>query len=86
MTSALTRPNRTVAAVGLDQLLRGDRSQAVQAKCAEDGAAARDKVPPLRAHSSVADRNSCVTETKADGTPSYVELQICLEIARDAKQ
>jgi hypothetical protein len=27
-----------------------------------------------------------MTETSMDGTPSYVELLVCLEMARDAKK
>jgi hypothetical protein len=61
-------------------------SKAVQEKCAEDEAAARDQVEPLWAQSSAADRVSCVQETRGDGTPSYVELLTCLEMARDVKK
>ncbi|CAH1665975.1 conserved hypothetical protein [Chelatococcus asaccharovorans] len=28
----------------------------------------------------------CLSETRSDGTPSYVELQECLELARDSKK
>ena len=31
------------------------------------------------------DKASCVRETSMDGTPSYVELLTCLEMARDVK-
>jgi len=61
-------------------------SKAVQEKCAEDEAAARDQVQPLWAQSSAADKRTCVGETSVDGTPSYVELLTCLEMARDVKK
>jgi len=61
-------------------------SKAVQEKCAEDEAEARDQLPPLWVQSSAADKANCVKETSMDGTPSYVELLTCLEMARDAKR
>jgi hypothetical protein len=61
-------------------------SKVVQVKCAEDEATARDQVQPLWVQSSAADRASCVQETRGDGTPGYVELLTCLEMARDVKQ
>jgi hypothetical protein len=33
---------------------------------------------------SKADKTACIAETSLDGTPSYVELQTCLEMAADA--
>ena len=61
-------------------------SQAMQQKCAADEAEARDQVQPLWAQSSAADKTQCVRETSADGSPSYVELLTCLEMARDVKK
>jgi hypothetical protein len=60
--------------------------QAVQEKCAGDEAAARDQLQPLWVQLSAADKANCVKATSADGTPSYVELLTCLEMARDAKK
>ena len=60
--------------------------QAVQDKCAEDETAARDQLQPLWIQLSAADKANCVKATSADGTPSYVELLTCLEMARDAKK
>jgi hypothetical protein len=71
-------------------IARGCRSEggskAVQDKCAEDEVAARDQVQPLWMQSSAADKARCIQETSADGTPSYVELLTCLEMARDVKK
>jgi hypothetical protein len=48
--------------------------QAVLDRCAADEATARDQLQPLW------------TQFNPHGTPSYVELKICLEMARDAKK
>jgi hypothetical protein len=61
-------------------------SQVMLEICAEDEAAARDQLQPLWIQSSAADKASCVRETSMDGTPSYVELLTCLEMARDVKK
>lgn len=55
-------------------------------KCAADEAKARDELQPLWAQSSSQDKAVCISETSMDGTPSYVELLTCLEMARDAKK
>ncbi len=61
-------------------------SKDVLEKCAEDEAAARDKLRKLWIESDAADKASCLRETGIDGTPSYVELLTCLEMDRDVKK
>jgi hypothetical protein len=61
-------------------------SKAVLEQCIEDESTARDQLQPLWIQSSAADKASCVGETSMDGTPSYVELLTCLEMARDVKK
>ena len=61
-------------------------AKAMPEKCIEDESVARDQLQPLWIQSSAADKASCVGETSMDGTPSYVELLTCLEMARDAKR
>ena len=61
-------------------------SKAALEKCIEDESAARDQLQPLWIQSSAADKATCVGETSIDGTPSYVELLTCLEMARDVKK
>jgi len=61
-------------------------SRALLEKCAEDEAKARDELPPVWGQSSAADRGACVKETSMDGTPSYVELLTCLEMAARSKR
>jgi hypothetical protein len=60
--------------------------QAVLDRCAADEATARDQLQPLWTQFNPHDKVICITNTSMDGTPSYVELKICLEMARDAKK
>jgi hypothetical protein len=60
--------------------------KAVLEQCAADEAKARDQLQPSWVQFSPHDKAVCITETSMDGTPSYVELMICLEMARDAKK
>jgi len=55
-------------------------------KCIENESAAREELQLLWIQSTTADKNSCVGETSMGGTPSYVELLTCLEMARDVKK
>ncbi len=59
---------------------------AVLEQCAADEAKARDQLQPLWVQFSPQDKAACISETSMGGTPSYVELMICLEMARDAKK
>jgi len=61
-------------------------SQATLEQCAADEAKARDQLQPQWTQFSSHDKAVCITETGMDGTSSYVELLICLEMARDAKK
>ena len=61
-------------------------SKAVLEKCIEDELAAREELQPFWIQFTAADKNSCVAETSMSGTPSYVELLICLEMARNVKR
>lgn len=61
-------------------------TEALQKKCASDEANARDQLQPQWTQFDAGDRRICIQEASIDGTPSYVELLICLEMARDAKK
>ena len=61
-------------------------TKAVIEQCATDEAKARDELQPLWVQFSPQDKAVCLSENNMDGTPSYVELMICLEMARDAKK
>ena len=61
-------------------------SQAVLDKCAADEADARAQLQPQWNQFSAVDKAVCIQNTSTDGTPSYVELLTCLEMARDAKK
>ena len=53
--------------------------------CTRDEEQARQQLIPQWDQFSREDKSSCVRETTVDGSPSYVELQTCLEIANDTK-
>jgi hypothetical protein len=55
-----------------------------QESCINDELRARHELEPNWAKFPKADQVTCVRETSLDGTPSYVELQICLEMSRDS--
>jgi hypothetical protein len=61
-------------------------SKATLDHCVEDESQARDQLQAQWIQFGVHDRTVCLGETNADGTPSYVELLTCLEMARDAKK
>ena len=61
-------------------------TKSVLERCASDEAEARDELKPLWFQFSPHDKAVCISETSINGTPSYVELLICLEMARDAKK
>ena len=51
------------------------------ASCVADEERARDELAPEWSKFAGADKTACIRETSIDGTPSYVELQTCLEAA-----
>jgi hypothetical protein len=61
-------------------------SKAVLEKCAEDEANARAQLQTQWNQFGAVDKTACIRETSMDGTPSYVELLTCLEMARDVRK
>jgi len=55
-------------------------------RCAVDEAKARDELQPQWGQFNSRDKATCIEETAVDGTPSYVELLTCLEMAKDARK
>lgn len=55
------------------------------ASCMRDENEARDQLAKEWAQFSISDQERCTSETKTGGSPSYVELLVCLEMIRDAK-
>ena len=53
--------------------------------CTRDEEQSRQQLIPQWDQFSREDKSTCVRETTVDGSPSYVELQTCLEIANDTK-
>jgi hypothetical protein len=54
--------------------------------CLEDEKSARDQVAKEWSQFSPADRTSCTRLSNTGGTPTYTELLVCLEMARDARK
>lgn len=55
------------------------------ASCTKDEEDARHQLIERWDQFAKEDKSVCINETSLDGTPSYVELQTCLEIAADNK-
>jgi hypothetical protein len=55
------------------------------ASCMRDENEARDQLGKEWAQFSPSEQQRCTSETKMGGSPSYVELLVCLEMIRDAK-
>ncbi len=53
--------------------------------CTSDEEQARQDLAQKWTEFTQEDKSTCIRETSLDGTPSYVELQTCLEIAADNK-
>jgi hypothetical protein len=62
----------------------GAESKSTFNDCMTDENSARAAMAKEWGTFKAADVRSCLEETNSDGTPSYVELQECLELARDA--
>jgi hypothetical protein len=56
-----------------------------QASCEKDEEQARQQLIQKWAQFAKDDKLACIRETRSDGSPSYVELETCLEIATDNK-
>jgi len=68
---------RAAAATGLSV---GESYQS----CMNDERSAREELVRDWASFAAADRSRCTTESSGGGLPSYVELLVCLQMARDA--
>lgn len=55
-------------------------------KCISDEEQAKEQLEEDWSKFRASDRASCIADTMTDDTPSYVELQICLDLAKDARQ
>lgn len=50
-------------------------------KCADDEQRAKQQLAQNWSRFAPDDKTTCLRETDIDGTPSYVELQVCLQMA-----
>jgi len=55
------------------------------ATCQQSERQARDALASQWQSFPIADKRSCVAETNVGGFPSYVQVLVCLELARDAR-
>ncbi len=55
-------------------------------KCIADEKQAKEQLEADWSQFKASDKGSCIADTMTDDTPSYVELQICLDLARDARR
>lgn len=55
------------------------------ATCQQSEQQARDALASQWQNFPVADKRNCVAETNVGGFPSYVQVLVCLELARDAR-
>jgi hypothetical protein len=54
-------------------------------KCVHDEEQAKQNVAQAWSQFASQDKETCIKETNIESIPSYVELQVCLEIARDVQ-
>lgn len=54
-------------------------------KCMQNEKTARDDLTTNWETFAASDRRVCIAETSSDGTPSYVELLECLNMAKDSR-
>ena len=56
------------------------------ASCKADEQRARDELIPRWSSFSRTDKALCIKETQIDGSPSYVELETCLEMSPSGRE
>ena len=62
------------------ELSGGSSFGETMASCKADEERARDELGPRWGSFSAADKKVCIQETLIDGSPSYVELETCLDM------
>ena len=62
------------------ELSGGSSTGETMASCRADEERARNELGPRWSSFSAADKKVCIQETQIDGTPSYVELETCLDM------
>lgn len=54
--------------------------------CIKDEETAREQLKEKWSSFPASDRDRCISTTEIGGTPSYVEIMTCLQIAQDVKK
>ena len=62
------------------ELSGGSSTGETMASCRADEQRARAELGPRWSSFSAADKKLCIQETRIDGSPSYVELETCLDM------
>ncbi len=62
------------------ELSGGSPTGETMASCKAAEQRARDELVPRWSSFSAADKRLCIQETQIDGSPSYVELETCLDM------
>jgi hypothetical protein len=68
------------------ELSGGSSIGETMASCTADEERARDELIPRWSVFSRVDKTLCIQETQIDGTPSYVELETCLEMTPSGRE
>ena len=71
--------------LGCQQVSSGPYKLTTFDNCMENEKSARDDLAKNWETFVASDRRVCLAETSSDGTPSYVELLECLNMARDSR-
>src|SRR5579862_4503481 len=90
-TPQLSAATDTVPKFDIERNCRSDLSAGsgtgeTMASCRADEERARDELAPRWSSFSQADKVVCIKETQIDGSPSYVELETCLEMTPSGRQ
>jgi len=54
--------------------------------CVADEHAARDKLGPIWHYYTPVEKSQCTQTTSIGGSPSYIELTVCLEFMKEARE
>lgn len=81
-----TIPNFNIERSCRSELAGGSPIGETMDSCRADEERARDELTPRWSLFSQTDKTICIRETQIDGSPSYVELETCLEMTPSGRQ
>lgn len=77
-------PNFNITANCKAELAGGSSVGETLESCTNDEPQSKEQLAQQWSTFSKSDKDACIKETNVDGTPSYVELQTCLEMATES--